>query len=1064
MTILLYIALLISAVHSYSPPPRWGQATSIITSSLFVQGGKQDDGDGLTYFSARAKSDLLYLPLDTSFSVDSPPWVLISGDGNSSQSQGPTVAWHTLSAFNASDLLLFGGMPSPIEPHPTGLDSAWVLDVYNRLVPSFNHEQTGWANEPSRRMHHAAVTDTSGKVYIFGGEAVDGSTAEFSEHFVFDPNSQSFTQLPTDGAPPGLTGHAAVILSNGQIMIFGGLSSAGLVSLDTFYIFDTNTNTWSTHIASSDAPAGRRDFAYVVVDDATILIHGGCDAGFTTNFADGYMYNITSSTWNPVSALEQLGGRRDHFAVMYGEQIIFGFGYEQNAPANASIAIFNPAAQAFQPKFLPPPPTAPIASTIPGITPTNTATSTDPSFSLTISSVHPTSTKGSGGGGGNDGGGGGGGGGGGDDGKNTQSTTNRTTAIAVGTVLGVAAFVAAGLGAFWYMRRQQYHRWTEGGVGGVFSPLNDEEGGPDASPARMFDAPPEKGIVGGAVESIGSTLGSWGAWVAGALGLSTVVGGGAAAATRERQQRRDMLVDEDRDFGWYDAGDDRSSRLGRFRQGSGGSTWSLMSVFRPKARREGSTASGMSFGSRPPMSRGGSLLGYGQGVGLEPSEKDPFADDMYLRDAAAAGGAGVLAAAAASRPKGQQRQASYASSLGSNYIDPFSDPISEQDIAGPGALLLNTSGHGYSRGGPLSPVTEISRLSSSSGSAAQQSQSGSSNDHAVLSPFSTVSRSSFGFTSNSHHGSPAPPPLGASPATTPGMASVPTRPRASSILDMKPQVPDQPIRRSDTWWARFSSKSLLDRRSSRGSNTYTGVAVPEFRDPNPPPQRLGFVTEETPSVLRERSDGSETSSRVAAAGPVYARGGKHGKSMSSIQTQQTADSAALERIGGNVDVMLRGNRQSGSTSTRGSEITGAGSIDEGGGHSRRSWQPAAGSEDEAMYTSPVEMVPASSFNLPMSPPRKQPTPPLAPSSPPRSASRPTLSTNSSGSSNVADRVKAYERRMSQDVTPAPTNTKQREERTPRPKGDHTNYGLVARPSLFVANPDHGAGQGSGDSG
>jgi hypothetical protein len=52
--------------------------------------------------------------------------------------------------------------------------------------------------------------------------------------------------------------------------------------------------------------------------------------------------------------------------------------------------------------------------------------------------------------------------------------------------------------------------------------------------------------------------------------------------------------------------------------------------------------------------------------------------------------------------------------------------------------------------------------------------------------------------------------------------------------------------------------------------------------------------------------------------------------------------------------------------------------------------------------------------------------------------------------------------MSQDVPPAPSSpiTKQREER-PRKKADHAR--LVARPSLFVANPDHRAGQGSGDS-
>ncbi|KAJ7745743.1 hypothetical protein B0H16DRAFT_1855936 [Mycena metata] len=1063
MTLFFYIALLIPAVHSYSPASRWGQATSIITDSLFIQGGKQDPYNSEGYNSALAQDDLLYLSLGSSWSADSPPWQLLDPN-NTSNSPGPAVAWHTLSAYNSSMLLVFGGMPSPTVPLATQPDSGWLLDVNNIQQPQFTQEPSDWGGEPIRRIHHAAVSSTTGEVYIFGGEKADGSLEPFSDNHVFDPNTDSFALLPTDNAPPALTGHAAVILPNGQIRLFGGLSPEGLVSFNTFYIFDTQTNSWSSEtVTYGDVPQGRRAFASTLVDEHTLLIHGGSDAVFQNVLSDGWIYNITNTTWTSVSALEALGQRMDHFAVTYGEQVVFGFGYGPNGPANNSLAVFNPTSQSFQPSFIPPPPTTPVSPTIP----IASASSTNPgqTFSLTDSitgSVHPTSTGKSGGGGGGGGGGNNGGGDGGGNGNGKpESATSKTTVIAIGTVLGIAALVAAGLGAVWYMRRQQRRRWAEGGVGGVFSPLRDEEGGsPGAGgaggtppAARMFDTPPsEKSIVGGAVESVGATLQSWGAWIAGAVGLGGVVGAGVAATERDKRRRRDMLADEDaQEFGWYED-DGHSSRLGRFRQGSGGSSWSLMNVFRPKPRREGSNASGMSFGSRV-LSRGGSLLGHTEG----PSEKDPFRDDIYLRDAAAAGGAGVLAAA--SRPQGR-RQTSYASvtSVGSNnYVDPFADPIAEQDIAGPGSLLVNLN-QGYSRTGPLSPVTEISRLSSE----ATTSRTGSSNDHGVLSPFSTISRSSFGFSSNSHHGSPA-LPLGASPAASPGLSSLPPRPqpRTTSILDMKPSQPDQPMQRSNTWWARFSNRSLLDRRSSRGS----GTGAAEIRDPNPPPQRLGFVQEETPSVLRERSDGSDNS-RVGPPASVYGRGrAGHGKSMSSIQTQQTADSEALERMGGNVDVMLRGNRQSGSTSTRGSEITHGGSI--GGsivgsideGQARRSLQ--ASDADGPIYTSPVEMVPAAAFGLPSPPQAREPSPPVSPS-------RPALSTNSSsgsGSSSgaVSDRIKAYERRMSQDIsTPPPaTNTKQREERTK--KRPTSNYGLVPRASLFVANPDHGAAGGSGDS-
>ncbi|KAJ7096537.1 hypothetical protein B0H15DRAFT_798005 [Mycena belliarum] len=1032
MTLLFYIALLISAAHSYTPPARWGQATSLVYSSLFIQGGKQDPSNEFGYTGAPAKGDLLYLPLSSPFSVNDPPWTFANDPNNATSSPGPSVAWHTLSASNTSLLLLFGGLPSPSVPLATQPDSAWLVNVYNRLTPSFEQEKSGWADEPIRRMHHAAVSSTTGEVYIFGGERADGSLWFLSDHYVFNPSTSTFTLLPTENAPPALTGHAAVILPNGKILVFGGFSANGLLPFTTIYVLDTTTKTWSTQQATStNAPPGRRGFAYVLLDENTILIHGGCDGSFRNTMFDGWTYKIDSGTWTRVSALDGLGTRKDHFAVAYGGQVIFGFGYQDNGPADASIIVFDPASNSFPSTFTPPPPTASVTVTIP--LPTSTNKDDPPTGTQTGPAVHPTTTHGVGGGN-NDGNDGGGKDGDGGSTAKPAGATSRTTVIAIATVLSVFALVAAGVGAMWYLRRQQRHRWAEGGVGGVFSPLNGEDGPQGVfgapSPARMANgAPQEKGLLGGAVGSVGGALSSGGAWVAGALGLGAAAGVGAGVAARERdkKQRRDMLADEDeREFGygWYDEEDGRSSRLGRLRQGSGGSTWSLMSVFRPKLRREGSALSGRSL-----PSRGASLL--------HAEEKDPFSDDVY-RDVPVPGAIAVVAGGSARPSSRRQMSFNSVTSVSSNYVDPFADPfaVSEQDITGPGALLADIH-HGHARG-PLSPVAEASRSSGS------QSHSTSSHEHpSVLSPFSTVSRSSFGISSNSH-GSPA-FPLGASPAATPGS---PIRPRTMSIVDARPTQPDQPMRRSDTWWARFAGKSLLDRRSSHRSGPGPQV---EFRDPNPLPQRLGFVTEETASVMRGRSDGSDASG--APATTPYGRAG-HGKSMSSLQTQRTADSAAIDRMGGNVDVMLRGTRQTGSTSTRGSVVTREESGDDGNGTARDSWAPSELSDGgEEIYTSPVEMVSAAAFGLAKSA-----------SPPPRPSFSPVSSSNSQSSERVADRVRAYERRVSMDVpsSPPPTNTKQREERAPRRKSQG-NYGLVARPSLFVANPDAHKVEGSGDS-
>ena len=57
--------------------------------------------------------------------------------------------------------------------------------------------------------------------------------------------------------------------------------------------------------------------------------------------------------------------------------------------------------------------------------------------------------------------------------------------------------------------------------------------------------------------------------------------------------------------------------------------------------------------------------------------------------------------------------------------------------------------------------------------------------------------------------------------------------RPSSILDPNP-LHSQPIRRSNSWWARFAKAPLLERRGTESSSRNGGFI--DFRDPNPPPQ------------------------------------------------------------------------------------------------------------------------------------------------------------------------------------------------------------------------------------
>ena len=311
-----------------------------------------------SYTSAPASNDVLYLSLSYPFDLSLIPWQLVSSGTHSSTSQGPAVAWHTLSAFNTSGLLLFGGDLGPNSGTATGPDSAALLNIFDGTLPVWISEPASWANEPMRRIHHSA-SSTDGKIWIVGGEKDDGSGTALSDHYVFDPAGPTFTQLPSTNGPPDLFGHATIVLLDGRLLVFGGCSEsmAGLIPFSTIWVFDTTqvTPSWSLlPISSSSLPTPRRAFASVLLDGGKILIQGGADAALQNVYSDGWVLDTTQNpmVWSSVASLSQLGPRYDHFTVCIDSQVIFGFGQSNCLSDVANTDVLQVMAQVDQSPLL----------------------------------------------------------------------------------------------------------------------------------------------------------------------------------------------------------------------------------------------------------------------------------------------------------------------------------------------------------------------------------------------------------------------------------------------------------------------------------------------------------------------------------------------------------------------------------------------------------------------------------------------------------------------------------------------------------------------------------------
>ncbi|KAF4596247.1 hypothetical protein EYR38_007624 [Pleurotus pulmonarius] len=247
-TSLALVLFLVGYVWGYDPLPRWGQSQMLVDEAIFVYGGKTDEFNSFGYTGAPSTNELLILPLSSPFSASAPPWTLVASSSNESTSQGPHIAWSTLSPVNTSMALLLGGIADPNSDISiqTRADSAILIDVFNQLAPNIiAHPDAGLR-----------------------------------------------------GGPPDIYGHSCIILPNGRLLVLGGLSpnSGGLVPFDTIWVLDTSRvdTGWSyLNITTNALPEPRRNFAAALLVDGRILIHGGQDASAQTVYSDGWILELS---------------------------------------------------------------------------------------------------------------------------------------------------------------------------------------------------------------------------------------------------------------------------------------------------------------------------------------------------------------------------------------------------------------------------------------------------------------------------------------------------------------------------------------------------------------------------------------------------------------------------------------------------------------------------------------------------------------------------------------------------------------------------------------------------
>jgi WD40 repeat protein len=185
-----------------------------------------------------------------------------TGTFTSTGSMGTVRFFHTATKLNNGTVLVTGGSSQQVLNNVLlvegGLSSAELFDPSSGTFAS-----TG--SMGSNRVQHAAVLLSDGRVLVTGGATTSGTGRTSAE--LFDPANGTFAA--TGSMSDMRFGHTATLLNNGNVLVAGGADGGVLSSAELFH---PGTGTFTV---TGNMTTARYYHSAALLNDGTVLVTGG---------------------------------------------------------------------------------------------------------------------------------------------------------------------------------------------------------------------------------------------------------------------------------------------------------------------------------------------------------------------------------------------------------------------------------------------------------------------------------------------------------------------------------------------------------------------------------------------------------------------------------------------------------------------------------------------------------------------------------------------------------------------------------------------------------------------